>query len=93
MTAADPVRLELLAALSSLSRLRPDWRLGQTLANLAMTAGRLDASGVWDIEDADALAAARTLISQYSEEDPVAAVDHVGLAAAPGSTSSPRPVS
>jgi hypothetical protein len=36
------------------------------LVNLAMTAGRLDSGGVWDLEDDEALASARTLIAQYS---------------------------
>jgi hypothetical protein len=40
--------------------------MGQTLANLAMVAGHLDANGVWDLEDAEALAAARDLIEQQS---------------------------
>lgn len=62
-------RHELLASLSELSRIRPEWRLGQTMANLAMTAGRLDAGGVWELEDDEALAAARTLIGQYAEID------------------------
>jgi hypothetical protein len=62
--AADRTRDDLLAALPELGRLRPDWRLGQTLANLATTAGRLDAGAVWELEDADALAAARALIAQ-----------------------------
>ena len=80
MRSAEQTRLELLAALSQLSRIRPEWRLGQTVANLAMTAGRLDAGGVWDLEDDEALSAARTLIEQYSEIDskvaePVAAPD------------------
>ena len=39
------------------------------MANLAMTAGRLDSGGVWDLEDVEALEAARTLIKQYSEID------------------------
>jgi hypothetical protein len=64
MKATEQVRLELLAALSQLSKLRPEWRLGQTMANLAMTAGRLDAGGVWDLEDDEALSAASTLIAQ-----------------------------
>jgi hypothetical protein len=59
--------LELLDALAQLSRIRPQWRLGQTVANLAMTAGRLDQGGVWDLEDDEALAAAHTLIEQYAE--------------------------
>ena len=62
MTPSDHLREDLLSALAELGRLRPEWRLGQTLANLARTAGRLDAGGVWDLEDEEALAAARTLI-------------------------------
>jgi hypothetical protein len=69
MSATEQTRLELLDALSQLSRLRPSWRLGQTVANLAMTAGRSDAGGVWDLEDDGALSAARALIDQYSEID------------------------
>jgi hypothetical protein len=41
------------------------------LANLAMTAGRLDGGGVWDLEDEEALAAARTLLEQYSLTQPL----------------------
>ena len=74
MSSAEQIRRELLTALSQLSQIRPEWRLGQTLANLAMTAGRLDAGGIWDLEDEEALAAARTLLEQYSEVESVAAV-------------------
>jgi hypothetical protein len=70
---ASQTRQELLAALADLSRLRPEWRLGQTLANLDMTAGRLESGGVWDLEDAEALAAAKVLIDQYAETEPEAA--------------------
>jgi hypothetical protein len=66
MKSSEIVRLELFAALSELSQLRPEWRVGQTLANLAMTAGRMDPGGVWDLDDDEALAAARRLIEQYS---------------------------
>jgi hypothetical protein len=31
-----------------------------------MTAGRMDAGGVWDLKDQEALMAAKTLIAQYS---------------------------
>lgn len=64
MMNSDPIRLELLDALAELGRIRPEWRLGQTLANLAMTAGRFDPGGIWDLEDDEALAAARMLIEQ-----------------------------
>lgn len=73
MRSSEQTRQDLLAALAQLSRARPEWRLGQTLANLAMTAGRMDASGVWDMEDEEALAAAKTLIEQHSESESVVA--------------------
>lgn len=69
MKSTQQIPLELLAALSELGRMRPEWRLGQTLANLATTAGRFDPGGVWDLEDEEALAAARTLLEQYSETE------------------------
>ena len=64
MTPHQRIQDELLEALAELGLARPEWRLGQTLANLAMTAGRLDRGGVWDLEDAEALAAARQLLAQ-----------------------------
>jgi len=73
MKSEPQLRLELLAALAQLSFARPDWRLGQTLANLAMTAGRMDASGVWDLEDEEALAAAKSLLAQHSAAESVVA--------------------
>jgi hypothetical protein len=63
MKSAEKTRLDLLAALAQLSRIRPEWRLGQTTANLAMTAGRLDSGGGWDLEDEEALAAAQALLA------------------------------
>ena len=75
--------MELLASLAELSRMRPEWQLGQLIANLAMTAGRLDSGGVWDLKVADALEAAGTLIEQHSEAkpevaEPAAALDRCG---------------
>ena len=67
MNTPDQTRLDLLAALAELSQIRPEWRLGQTIANLGATAGRLDAGGVWDLEDHEALEAANTLIEEESE--------------------------
>ena len=66
------VRAELLAAINELGRLRPDWRLGQTMANLATTAGKMEAGAVWDLEDEEALAAAQELILQSAPEETVA---------------------
>lgn len=73
MNTPQQTRLELLAALFQLSLLRPEWRLGQTMANLVTTAGRLDASGVWDLEDEEALAAAKILLEQAAEPESVVA--------------------
>jgi hypothetical protein len=73
MTDRERTREELLVALADLGRARPEWRLGQTLANLAMTAGRLDPGGVWELEDEEALAAARTLLAENTVTEPAAA--------------------
>jgi hypothetical protein len=69
MTMPEQTRAELLMALAELGRLRPEWRLGQALANVAMTAGRMDAGGVWELEDDEALAAVRVLLSQYAQAE------------------------
>jgi hypothetical protein len=60
-------RAKLLEALGELGRAHPNWRLSQVLSNLAMAAGRLDAGGVWDLEDDEALAAARRLLGSHLE--------------------------
>jgi hypothetical protein len=56
-----------LAALAELGRAHSNWRLGQTLSNLAMAVGRLDAGGVWDLEDDEALMAARLHLGRRAE--------------------------
>jgi hypothetical protein len=48
-----------VAALAELGKMFPDWRLGQTLANLALAAGHPESAAVWVLEDDEALAAAR----------------------------------
>ncbi len=70
MKSSETFSNELIAALSQLRQIRPEWRMGQTIANLAMTAGRLDVGGVWDLEDDEALAAAKKLIAQFSGNEP-----------------------
>ena len=77
MKTSEQTRGELLAALAQLSRIRPDWRLGQTLANLATTAGRLDVGGVWVLEDGEALDAANILIAQHAEAQQAVAIPFV----------------
>jgi hypothetical protein len=73
MSAPEQTRADLLAALAELGRLRPEWRFGQTIANVATTAGRMDAGGVWDLEDDEALVAVRELLDQYSQQQRVSA--------------------
>lgn len=54
----DPQRREVLRALEELSAACPEYRFGQMIANLAMLA-RGDAEGaIWEMEDAELLAAA-----------------------------------
>lgn len=64
---SQETRTELLEALAELGREHPNWRLGQTLSNIAMAAGRLDAAGVWDLEDDEALMAARRLLGNRDQ--------------------------
>ncbi len=73
MTPTEKTRTELLTALTELSRVRPHWRLGQTIANLATTAGKLNEAGIWDLEDDEALAAAKLLLAQADEAQPAVA--------------------
>jgi len=61
-------RDELLTALAKLTEQHPEWRLGQMIANLAMAAGRTEASGVWDVEDSEALEAAQRLLERHRQQ-------------------------
>jgi len=65
MTESDP-RAEVWAALAELSRRYPDWRLGQLVANVADWADQ----GVWDVEDAHLLQAARRHLAKSTAPDP-----------------------
>jgi hypothetical protein len=60
-------RAELLMIIAELGELHPDWRLGQLLANLATAAGHTEASAVWDLDDDEALAAARRLLERHRQ--------------------------
>jgi len=62
----EQTRTELLTALAELSKLCPEWRLGQMIANIATTAGRMDPGGVWELEDEEALSSVHQLIEQYA---------------------------
>mgnify|MGYP001240525004 CR=1 FL=1 len=65
---SEMTRAELLNAIAKLGTLFPDWRLGQTLANLAMAAGRSESGAIWELEDCEALLAAQRLIEHNSQK-------------------------
>ena len=58
----QPTRTEILTRLAELSELLPDMRFGQLIANLANLALGPAQESVWDVEDADLLAAIRQQI-------------------------------
>jgi hypothetical protein len=62
------IRSDLLQSLAELSKVHPEWRLGQMISNLAMSAGHTDAGAVWELEDEQALAAARRLLERHKEQ-------------------------
>lgn len=55
---------EMLATLAELKSLFPELRFGQLIANLATEARGLELSAVWDMEDAELLAAAKSLLAE-----------------------------
>jgi hypothetical protein len=59
-----PPREQLLAALTELGDLFPDWRFGQLVANVAAAARGPQAEAIWDSEDEELLAAARRLVER-----------------------------
>ena len=62
---------ELLAALSELRVLFPDWRMGQLIANLVTAAGGMDPIAIWDTEDDKLIGAARRLIERNGERSAI----------------------
>ena len=67
-------REELLQLLGELSKLFPDWRFGQLVANLASATERgAHAEAIWESEDEELLAAARRLLDRNRMRDQVPA--------------------
>jgi hypothetical protein len=62
-------RADLLTAITQLCERYPHWRLGQLIANVAGWADQ----EVWDVEDAQLLAAARLHLSQLTPRESVGA--------------------
>jgi hypothetical protein len=61
------VRRELLRVLDRLGEYTPDVRFGQLLANLSYMAKSFTAEAIWDVEDEELLAAARSHLQELSE--------------------------
>lgn len=60
-----PTRDELLSCLAELSRVAPELRLGQLVANLATLAQGAKVEAIWDAEDEELLRTARRLLDHY----------------------------
>jgi len=91
---------ELIESLAELRRSLPSMRLGQLIANMATVARGASADAIWEVEDAELLAAVRWQLDQLSARpaataEPDAAADPSGIAFTRESTPTqpPRQVS
>lgn len=57
-------RKELMRVLERLSETYPEMRLGQLVANLSYLAKEPSNEAIWDVEDAELIAAARQMLEQ-----------------------------
>ncbi len=69
----DPVRQEILTELARLSEAAPEYRFGQMVANLAFLAAGPWNETLWDLEDADLLAAIRQQITELADRRQISA--------------------
>jgi hypothetical protein len=60
------VRRQLLRVLDDLGEHTPDVRFGQLLANLSYMAKSFTAEAIWDVEDVELLAAAKSHLEELS---------------------------
>jgi hypothetical protein len=77
----------LLRAVARLRQIFPEWRFGQMMANLTTAAGFQEMDAMWEIEDAQLLAAAQRLISRNKDRQS-ATVESIAMAANESSKSS-----
>jgi hypothetical protein len=63
----NPERADLLAAVAQLWERYPHWRLGQLIANLAGWADQ----EIWDVQDSQLVAAARSHLEQLAPREAV----------------------
>jgi len=57
---STPIRKEVLSVIDELSTVYPDWRIGQLVANIATLAKGPTVESIWDVEDEEFLAAAKS---------------------------------
>jgi hypothetical protein len=62
----DSTRREILERLDELSRLAPDMRFGQLIANMSYLAIGPSPESIWDVEDAELLQAIKQQIENLS---------------------------
>ncbi len=68
------IRQETLAALTELSELAPEVRIGQLVANLSYLAKGLSKESIWEVEDEELLHAARQHLEQWRAKHPADAL-------------------
>jgi hypothetical protein len=61
----DPTREQVLRVLAELSEVAPEIRLGQLIVNLSYLAKGLSSEAIWDMEDAELLAAAQKHLEKW----------------------------
>jgi hypothetical protein len=62
----DPTRHELLKLIEELSAACPEYRLGQMILNLAFLAREDGDRFLWDVEDAELIAATRKHLADWN---------------------------
>ena len=67
---SQPTRQEILARLARLSKLTPEMRFGQLIANLSYLAVGPTNEAIWDMEDEQLLEAIKHHITALSERQP-----------------------
>lgn len=63
----EPTRRELLTLIEELSSACPEYRLGQMILNLAFMAREEGDRALWDLEDAELIAAARQHLADWRQ--------------------------
>ena len=68
MNTMNTTRQEILKALAELSDKYPDWRFGQTVANVSSWAKGPTVEAIWDVEDEQFLTALKKHLSKSTPD-------------------------